>query len=225
MMAMDEFAKDMQFSDFSPEELGRSATVFAVDDEVFILHALTRVLKHAGLRAKTFGSAEQFLAEHDPEQPGCLLLDVSMPGMSGLELQKILKERQSKLPIIILTGNGSVRMAVAAIKDGAIDFIEKPFDNKELLKSVWHAIETDARNRFALQQRARITQHLEKLTAREREVMGLMIEGKSSKAIACLLGTSVRTCEQHRARVMEKMQATSLADLVRMSIAVSDLYT
>lgn len=221
MMATGEFAKDMHIPDFSPEELRRSATVFAVDDEVFILHALSRVLKHAGLRAKTFSSAEEFLAAHDPVQPGCLLLDVSMPGMNGLELQKLLKERQSKIPVIILTGNGSVRMAVDAIKYGAIDFIEKPFDNKELLKSVWHAIETDARNRFALQQRARITQHLEKLTAREREVMALMIEGKSSKAIACLLGTSARTCEQHRARVMEKMQATSLADLVRMSITVS----
>lgn len=215
------FTKDMQFPDFSHDELRQSAAVFAVDDEVFTLNALTRVLKQAGLRAITFSSAEEFLASHDPEQHGCLLLDVSMPGMNGLELQKALKERQSKIPVIILTGNSTVRMAVDAIKDGAIDFIEKPFDNKELLKSVWHAIETDARNRFALQQRARITQHLEKLTAREREVMGLMIEGKSTKAIACLLGTSARTCEQHRARVMEKMQATSLAELVRMSITAS----
>lgn len=215
------FNKDMQFPDFSRDELRQSAAVFAVDDEVFTLNALTRVLKQAGLRAITFSSAEEFLASHDPEQHGCLLLDVSMPGMNGLELQKALKERQSKIPVIILTGNSTVRMAVDAIKDGAIDFIEKPFDNKELLKSVWHAIETDARNRFALQQRARITQHLEKLTAREREVMGLMIEGKSTKAIACLLGTSARTCEQHRARVMEKMQATSLAELVRMSITAS----
>jgi len=214
--------KDMQVPDFSPEEFRQSATVFAVDDEVFILNALARVLKHAGLRAKTFSSAEQFLAEHDPGQPGCLLLDVSMPGMTGLELQKLLNERQSRIPIIILTGAGSVQMAVDAIKNGAIDFIEKPFDNKNLLKSVWHAIETDARNRFALQQCAGIMQHFEKLTAREREVMELMIEGKSSKAIACLLGTSARTCEQHRARVMEKMEATSLADLVRMSIAVSN---
>lgn len=215
------FTKDMQLPDFSRDELRQSAAVFAVDDEVFTLNALTRVLKQAGLRAITFSSAEEFLASHDPEQHGCLLLDVSMPGMNGLELQKALRERQSKIPVIILTGNSTVRMAVDAIKDGAIDFIEKPFDNKELLKSVWHAIETDARNRFALQQRARITQHLEKLTAREREVMGLMIEGKSTKAIACLLGTSARTCEQHRARVMEKMQATSLAELVRMSITAS----
>lgn len=216
------FAEDKQLPDFSPEELRQSATVFAVDDEVFILNALTRVLKQAGLRSKTFSSAEQFLTEHGAGQPGCLLLDVSMPGMTGLELQKLLNERQSKLPIIILTGAGSVQMAVDAIKNGAIDFIEKPFDNKKLLKSVWHAIETDARNRFALQQRAGIMQRFEKLTAREREVMDLMIEGKSSKAIACLLGASTRTCEQHRARVMEKMEVTSLADLVRMSIAVSN---
>lgn len=221
-MMTSKFAEDKQLPDFSQEELRQSATVFAVDDEVFILNALTRVLKHAGLRSKTFGSAEQFLAEHDPGQPGCLLLDVSMPGMTGLELQELLNERQSKLPIIILTGTGSVQMAVDAIKNGAIDFIEKPFDNKNLLKSVWHAIETDARNRFVLQQCDGIMQHFEKLTAREREVMELMIEGKSSKAIACLLGTSARTCEQHRARVMEKMGATSLADLVRMSIAVSN---
>ena len=212
---------ETQFQNFSPEELGRSATVFVVDDEVFILHALTRVLKRAGLRAKTFSSAEQFLAEHDPGQPGCLLLDVSMLGMSGLELQKTLNEWQSKLPIIILTGNGSVRMAVDAIKGGAIDFIEKPFDNKELLKSVWHAVETDARNRFAIRQRAELLKRLEKLTAREREVMGFMVGGKSSKAIACLLGISVRTCEQHRAKVMKKMLATSLADLVRISLADS----
>lgn len=213
--------KDMQHPDFSPEELRRNATVFAVDDEVFTLHAISRVLKQARLRVKTFSSAEEFLAGHDPEQHGCLLLDISMPGMNGLELQKLLRERQDKIPVIILTGNGNVRMAVDAIKNGAIDFIEKPFDNKALLNSVWHAIETDARSRFALQQRARIMQHLKKLTAREREVMGLMIEGKSSKAIACLLGTSARTCEQHRARVMEKMGATSLADLVRMSITAS----
>lgn len=217
----DKSTKGMQLPDFSPDELRRSATVFAVDDEVFILHALSRVLKQAGLRSKTFSSAEEFLAEHDPGQPGCLLLDVCMPGMTGLELQKLLNARQSKLPIIILTGTGSVQMAVDAIKNGAIDFIEKPFDNKHLLKSIWHALETDARNRFALQQRARITQRLEKLTAREREVMGLMIEGKSTKAIACLLGTSARTCEQHRARVMKKIQASSLAELVHMSIAVS----
>jgi two-component system response regulator TtrR len=209
----------MQLPDFGQEELRRSAIVFAVDDEAFILHALTRVLKRAGLQAKTFSSAEGFLAKHDPTQPGCLLLDVSMPGMNGLQLQKLLKKQQSKLPIIILTGNGNIRMAVDAIKDGAIDFIEKPFDNKVLLKSVWHALETDARDRFAVQQRARIMQCLERLTTREREVMGFMMEGKATKAIACLLGISARTCEQHRAKVMKKMEAASLADLIRMSLA------
>lgn len=203
----------------------RSATVFIVDDEIAILHALARILKQAGLNTKIFISAEEFLAQHDPEQHGCLLLDIFMPGMTGLELQKLLKERHSKIPVIILTGYGSVSMAVDAIKGGAIDFIEKPFENEQLLDSVWHAIETDARNRYALQQRAKITRCLEKLTAREREVMKLMVEGKSSKAIACLFGTSVRTCELHRARVMAKMEADSLADLVRMTIGASDLYT
>lgn len=203
----------------------RNTTVFIVDDEVAILHALTRVLKQAGLNAKTFASAEEFLAEHDPEQHGCLLLDIFMPGMNGLELQKLLKERHSKIPVIILTGYGSVRMAMDAIKGGAIDFIEKPFEDDRLLDSVWHAIEFDARNRYTIQCRAEITRRLEKLTAREREVMGFMIEGKSSKAIACLFGMSVRTCEVHRMRVMAKMEADSLADLVRMTIEASDLYT
>lgn len=203
----------------------RSATVFVVDDEPSILHALTRILKQVGLNTKTFVSAEEFLAQHDPGQHGCLLLDIFMPGMTGLELQKILKERHSKIPVIILTGYGSVGMAVDAIKGGAIDFIEKPFENEQLLDSVWHAIEIDARNRYALQLHARTIQRLKKLTAREREVMKFMVEGKSSKAIACLFGMSVRTCELHRARVMAKMEADSLADLVRMTIEASDLYT
>ncbi|MDO8812586.1 MAG: response regulator [Gallionella sp.] len=225
MMVMDESAKGMQPPNFSREELMRDSTVFIVDDEVSILHALTRILRQAGLSAKTFASAEEFLAEHAPGQHGCLLLDVFMPGMNGLELQKLLKERHSKIPVIILTGYGSVSMAVDAIKGGAIDFIEKPFEDDQLLDSVWHAIEIDARNRYALQRRAEITLRLEKLTAREREVMEFMIEGKSSKAIACLFGMSVRTCELHRARVMAKMEADSLADLVRMTIEASGLYT
>lgn len=222
---MDESVKNMQPPNFSREELMRDSTVFIVDDEVAILHALTRILRQAGLNAKTFASAEAFLAQHDPGQPGCLLLDIFMPGMTGLELQKLLKERQSKIPVIILTGYGSVSMAVDAIKGGAIDFIEKPFEDDQLLDSVRHAIETDARNRYALQRRAGITRRLEKLTAREREVMEFMIEGKSSKAIACLFGVSVRTCELHRARVMAKMEADSLADLVRMAIEASGLNT
>ena len=225
MMVMGEFAKGIQLPNFNREELERSATVFIVDDEVAILHALTRILRQAGLNAKTFASAEEFLAEHEPGQHGCLLLDIFMPGMNGLELQKLLKERQSKIPVIILTGYGSVSMAVDAIKGGAIDFIEKPFEDDQLLDSVWHAIEIDARNRYIFQLHARTIQRMEKLTAREREVMKLMIEGKSSKAIACLFGMSVRTCELHRARVMAKMEADSLADLVRMTIEASDLYT
>lgn len=203
----------------------RGAIVFIVDDEISILHALARILKQAGLNTKTFVSAEEFLAEHDPGQHGCLLLDIFMPGMTGLELQKVLNERHSKIPVIILTGYGSVGMAVDAIKGGAIDFIEKPFENEQLLDSVWRAIEIDARNRHALQLHAGTIQRMEKLTAREREVMKLMVEGKSSKAIACLFGMSVRTCELHRARVMAKMEADSLADLVRMTIEASDLYT
>lgn len=222
-MVMDESVKDIQLPNSSREELMRGATVFIVDDELSILHALTRILKQAGLSTKTFVSAEEFLAQHDPVQHGCLLLDIFMPGMTGLELQKLLKERHSKIPVIILTGFGSVSMAVDAIKGGAIDFIEKPFENEELLESVWHAIEVDARNRYAFQLHARTIQRMEKLTAREREVMKLMVEGKSSKAIACLFGVSARTCELHRARVMAKMEADSLADLVRMTIEASDL--
>lgn len=224
MMVTGESAKDIQLPNFSREELMRSSTVFIVDDETAILHALTRILKQVGLTTKTFVSAEEFLAQHDPEQHGCLLLDIFMPGMTGLELQKLLKERHSKIPVIILTGYGSVGMAVDAIKGGAIDFIEKPFENEQLLDSVWHAIEVDARSRYALQQRAKIAQRMERLTAREREVMALMIEGKSSKAIACLFGTSVRTCELHRARVMKKMEAASLVDLVHMTVTASDSY-
>lgn len=191
-------------------------TVAVVDDDEGIRNALYRLLRNAGLQAELHPSAQAFLDALQPEKLGCLLLDVRMPGMDGLALQQVLIERSVQIPLIFLTGQADVAMAVAAMRDGALDFVEKPFENDDLLRRVRRALALGEEMRRVEYERARIRVCRERLTPREVEVMELMVSGKLSKQIADVLDVSPRTVEAHRARVMEKMEASSLADLVRM---------
>ena len=197
--------------------------VFVVDDDEAMRSSLKWLIESTGLRVQTFDSADAFLSSYSPDWSGCLLLDVRMPGMSGLELQAYLTREDYRLPVIIITGHGDVAMAVKAMQAGALDFIEKPFHDEDLLGSLRRALEADSQDRTQRARHADILARLESLTPREHEVMGLVTAGHSHKAIAAALGVSGKTVEAHRARVMEKMQAPSLADLVRMAIQVSHL--
>jgi RNA polymerase sigma factor (sigma-70 family) len=187
-----------------------------VDDDEAMRNSLAWLIESEGLRVETFDSAQSFLAACYPGRAGCLLLDVRMPGMSGLELQEHLRHRQMRLPVIIITGHGDVPMAVRAMKAGAVDFIEKPFDDETLLATIQRALELDAYQRSQQAGRAEIAARLAQLTPREHEVMLMVTDGMSNKEIANELGVSAKTVEAHRARVMEKMEARSLAELVRM---------
>lgn len=198
-------------------------TVFIVDDDTAVRDALKFLLRSVGHPVEAFGSAQDFLDAYRDDRPGCLVLDIRMPGMSGLELQEKLVERRSILPIIFITGHGDVPMAVEAMQAGAMDFIQKPFRDQDLLDRINQALEKDAKNRAALGELNLIRERLASLTPREREVMDLVVHGKANKVIAGDLDLSQRTVEIHRARVMEKMQASSLAHLVRMVIEVGEL--
>lgn len=194
----------------------QAPTVYIVDDDDAIRSALRLLLKSVGLAAATVASAQEFLATYDPQQPGCLILDVRMPGMSGLELQQQLNLRGAIIPVIFITGHGDVPMAVEAMQQGAFDFLQKPFRDQDLIDRIQRALAKDQTGRGELRERARIKERLETLTAREREVLDLVTSGKPNKIMAADLGVSQRTVEIHRARVMEKMGASSLAQLVRM---------
>lgn len=198
------------------EQMPSAATVFVVDDDEAMRSSMAWLIESEGLRVETFDSAQSFLAACYPGRAGCLLLDVRMPGMSGLELQEHLRHRQMRLPVIIITGHGDVPMAVRAMKAGAVDFIEKPFDDETLLATIQRALELDAYQRSQQAGRAEIAARLAQLTPREHEVMLMVTDGMSNKEIANELGVSAKTVEAHRARVMEKMEARSLAELVRM---------
>jgi RNA polymerase sigma factor (sigma-70 family) len=191
-------------------------TVFVVDDDEGVRNSLRFLLKSVGLTARTLSSASEFLDTYQPSQAGCLVLDVRMPGMSGLELQQQLNVRGAPIPVIFITGHGDVPMAVEAMQHGAFDFLQKPFRDQDLIDRIQRALERDARSRTALAQHARIREHIDSLTPREREVLTLITQGKSNKVMAAELGVSQRTVEIHRARVMEKSGAASLAQLVRM---------
>jgi FixJ family two-component response regulator len=198
-------------------------TIFVVDDDSAVRDALKLLLRSVGQSVETYGAGSEFLESYSEDRPGCLVLDIRMPGMSGLELQQKLNEKHSILPIIFITGHGDVPMAVEAMQAGAVDFIQKPFRDQDLIDRINQALEKDTSNRAALGERNDIRRRLETLTPREREVLDLVVHGKANKVIAGDLKLSQRTVEIHRARVMEKMQASSLAHLVRMVLEVGQV--
>jgi two-component system response regulator FixJ len=200
------------------------ATVFIVDDDDAVRDSLRLLMKSVGMNATVYDSAESFLAAYDPLKFGCLVLDIRMPGMSGIELQRELSQQDSTLPIIFITAHGDIPMAVDAVRRGAADFVQKPFDDTVLVAKVKRALADSMQRHEEDMERASIRRRARTLTAREREVMAEVVEGKANKVIASDLGVSQRTVEIHRARVMEKMKAGSLAQLVRMVlIADSEL--
>ena len=195
-------------------------TVFIVDDDPAIRIAMQALLESVNIKHEIFASADEFLQGEESRRSGCLVLDIRMPGLGGLELQDELIARNSTLPIIFITGHGDVPMAVDAMQKGAVDFIQKPFRDQELLDRIREALSTDRQRREELDRHAEVVNRLDRLTKREREVFDLVVTGKPNKVIAYELDVSQRTVEIHRARVMEKMEAKSLADLVRMHIAL-----
>jgi len=203
----------------------RASVISIVDDDAAARSSLRLLLKSLGLAAVAFDSAASFLASYDPEQPGCLLLDIRMPGMNGLELQEQLTQRGSLSPIIFITGHGDVAMAVEAMQHGAFDFLQKPFRDQELLDRVQRAIAKDRTSREQLRSHDSIRQRIESLTTREQDVLSLITGGDANKLIAHKLGISQRTVEIHRARVMEKMCADSLVQLVHMAMTVDGVRT
>jgi len=196
--------------------MDNSPTIFVVDDDEAVRDSLGLLMESVGLDVETFASCQAFLDAYTEECTGCLLLDIRMPGMSGIRLQTELMDRKSSLPIIFITGHGDIPMAVEAIKCGAADFIPKPFRDQELLDRIDKVLNEDLKSRGHKQENKTINQCIATLTQRESEVMRLMVDGKANKVIAIELHISQRTIETHRARVMEKMQATSFAHLVSM---------
>jgi len=176
-------------------------------------------MRSVGLDYEIFHSGDDFLSSHTDDRAGCLVLDIRMPGLGGLELQERLNELGGSLPIIFITGHGDVPMAVEAMQKGAVDFIQKPFRDQELLDRISEALKVDQARRSEREGQTEVRNRISKLTNRERQVLDLVVTGKPNKVIAYELGVSQRTVEIHRARVMEKMQAKSLADLVRMHLA------
>jgi len=196
--------------------MSREETVFVVDDDQAMRSSLQWLIESMGMHVETYESAQAFLDAYYPGRAGCLLLDVRMPGMSGLELQAYLARREHRIPVIIITGHGDVSMAVKAMKNGAVDFIEKPFDDEALIVSIRNALQHDEKQRALRSQRADIAARMAELTPREHQVMSMVTDGRANKEIATALGVSAKTVEVHRARVMDKMRADSLAELVRM---------
>ena len=190
--------------------------VFVVDDDDAVRDSLSMLIEAVGLKVRTYGNAQDFLDAYDPGQGGCLVLDVRMPGMSGLELQSKLVAKGITIPVIIITGHGDVYMAVEAMKAGVIDFVEKPFRDQVLLDSIPRAIEIDAQNRRRQTERADIETKLSLLTSRERQIMELLVIGKSNKMIAYELGISQKTVDFHRVHLMEKMRVDSVVELVHL---------
>ena len=192
--------------------------VYILDDDDGMRRALAVLLTTVGYATRTFGNPHEFLAQYNPNAAGCLVLDIRMPGMSGLELQQQLNRIGSMLPVIFISGHGDVPMAVQAMKEGAFEFIQKPFRDQDLLDRINHALQQDAQSRTTLARRAEVLKRLESLTARERQVMALVVDGAANKVIAIDLNLSERTVEIHRAKVMEKMGARSVAHLVKMHL-------
>jgi two-component system response regulator FixJ len=194
----------------------KSSTVFVVDDDSGVRSSIRMLLKSIGITAISMASAQEFLQAFDPSQPGCLVLDIRMPGMSGMELQQQLSLRGAIIPVIFITGHGDVPMAVEAMQHGAFDFLQKPFRDQDLIDRIQKALARDREARTALQKHSQIRERLESLTPREKDVLKLLIKGQQNKVMAAELGLSQRTVEIHRAHIMEKTGANSLAQLVRM---------
>jgi two-component system response regulator TtrR len=201
---------------------GPAPKVFVVDDDEAMRDSLRWLLESRGFAVVEFDSAEAFLAACTPDCAGCLLLDVRMPGMSGLELHEKMASAGFELPVIFITGHGDVPMAVRALKRGAADFLEKPFDDAELADLVAAALERDARARAGRAERRSLAERIAALTPREREVMELVVAGKLNKIIADDLDISIKTVEVHRARIMEKLGVRSVAELVQLHLAANN---
>ena len=199
-----------------------NGTVMVVDDDPALRNAMRILLRSVGLDSKLFASAQEFLDSYQPSQVGCLVLDIRMPGMSGLELQEQLNKRGAVIPVIFMSGHGDIPMAVEAMQHGAFDFLQKPFRDQDLLDRIQRAIAKHQQLCKSLGEHDRIRGLLDLLTPREREVLDLMAQGKQNKAIAQALNVSPRTIEIHRSRVMEKMNAHSVAELVRMMLDVGN---
>jgi FixJ family two-component response regulator len=203
-------------------QIMKKPTIHVVDDDQAVRESIEWLIDSVGLNIKTYGSANEFLDNYTEDSLGCLILDVRMPGISGLDLQHILAERGIDMPIVFVTGHGDVPMAVRALKNGAVDFIEKPFNDQVLLDTIQSAVQ---KHRGRLKQRAELENlqaRYDNLTSREQEVMDRVVTGKPNRDVAEDLGISVKTVEVHRAKVMEKMQARSIADLVKMAMMMHE---
>jgi FixJ family two-component response regulator len=190
--------------------------VFVVDDEEAVRDSIALLLRSVGLRARTFGDAREFLEAYQPEERGCLVLDIRMPRMGGMEVQQELNRRGWGIPVIFVTGHGDVPMAVEAMRAGAVDFLQKPFKDDDLIRRVQKALEQDARLREQLKSQEQLRERFDSLTPREKEIARRLAAGDANKAVAIDLGLSERTVELHRAHIMEKMAARGLAQLVQM---------
>jgi len=191
--------------------------VIVVDDDVSVREALKNLLRSVGLKAKTFGKAEEFLSSEPVSAPSCLILDVRLPGQSGLDVQRQLAETNHQIPIVFITGHGDIPMSVRAVKAGAVEFLTKPFRDQDLLDAVRQALERDRQRRTQEAETTKLGKHYASLTSREQEVLGFILRGYINKQIAAEIGLSEPTVKLHRGRLMHKMQANSLAELIRMA--------
>jgi two-component system, LuxR family, response regulator FixJ len=196
--------------------------IYVVDDDDGMRRALDTLLSTVGYKTAVYSRPTEFLANFKADSPGCLVLDIRMPDMSGLEVQQQLNRMGSMMPVIFITGHGDVPMAVQAMKEGALEFIQKPFRDQDLLDRINHALKQDAENRRTVSRRAEVQHRLESLTPRERQVMDMVVDGAANKVIAIDLDLSERTVEIHRAKVMEKMGARSVAHLVKLQLTLTD---